>query len=132
MKKPKIKALMVEPQAHPRITALTTSMQALRTAVSAGADEIGDVESKQIGNNVYIIYNRDRVFSNLIPNRRIGDDIIAGVFYVLAVDKNGYPISMTDNQLNTYSKMFWETEYISEREAVAANLEYMFKLATTE
>lgn len=78
-----IKVLMVVPREHPKTTYLTVTMQSLRNAVSIGADEVGDVESKKIGKGVYIIYNYARSLAGLAPNRRVKGDIIAGTFNVV-------------------------------------------------
>ena len=37
---------------------------------------------------VYAIFNKDRFLSGLEPNRQIGDDIISGNIYIVAINED--------------------------------------------
>jgi len=49
----------------------------------------------------------------LEPNRKIGDEIVCGVFYIVAVDDTFKPVSMTDRQMMKYMMRFYEPENYS-------------------
>ena len=43
----------------------------------------------------------------------MGNEIICGVFYIVAVDDEGKPVSMTDKQMMKYMMRFYEPEKYS-------------------
>ena len=52
----------------------------------------------------------------LEPNRRYDDDIICGPFFICAEGEEGEFISLTDEQIEKYSKQFAEIEQFSGQE----------------
>lgn len=122
-----ITVLKIEPGARPCIAFLQPTMQAFNLAVSIGADELGKAEAKQIGHEVYMICNTDRCFAGLDGNRRIGKDILAGVIYVVGVDKNHHPRSLRDEEIARYMSRYWEPEFFSDRELLEANLDTFYQ-----
>ncbi len=122
MSKPKIRVLLIEPMQHPRAHAIEPTMRAFREAVNVGVAHKGKVEAKRLEHGVYAVYNKDRFLSDLVPNRRIGDDIIVGKMFVVAVDKNRMPISVTDEQMKKYALRFWHVESFDEMDVMEANL----------
>lgn len=121
MSKSKIRVLLIEPMEHPKEFFIEPSMQAFRKAVNVGAAHKGKVEAKKLEHSVYAIFNKDRYLTELTPNRQIGDDIIVGTMFVVAVDKNRMPISMTDEQMRKYALRFWHVESFEEMEVMEAN-----------
>lgn len=120
-----VKVLMIEPMKYPTVSYLDSSMQGLRNAVSIDAIDVGNVRAKKINKDVYIIFNSDMFFAGLEGNRRVGNDIIAGIFYVLGVDKSYHPRSLTKEELIQYANLFWEPEIFDDGELVQANLDSM-------
>ena len=59
---------------------------------------------------VCIICNEEGKLLGLEGNRRLGGDIIAGVFYVVGEDKRGNFTSLTQAQMEYYTKRFWLPE----------------------
>ena len=112
MKEKRIKALMVEPGKHPCVVELKNDLDSLQKAVSLGAPEQGLIEFVYIEDNVSILCNEEGKLIGLEPNRRLGEDILCGVFYVVAENNNGDLKSLTQEQQERYSKMFWDSDVI--------------------
>ena len=116
MKEKRIKALMIEPGKHPCVVELTNDLDSLQKAVSIGAPDQGLVEFVYIEDNVSILCNEEGKLIGLEPNRRLGEDILCGVFYVVAENNNGDLKSLTQEQQERYSKMFWNVDTIDKSE----------------
>lgn len=89
MKQKEIRVLMVEPGKHPRVTVLQDDLDSLQKAVSIGADYQGLIEIIRIGNGDCILCNEEGKLIGLDGNRRIGNDIIVGVFYIMSENEEG-------------------------------------------
>ena len=119
----KVKVLKIEPLKHPIPFQLNTSIDGFNRAVSIGTDEICNASSKEIKDDVYILYNRNGYFYNLTPNRKVGKEIITGIFYIIACDENYHPRSLTQSEAKKYSTMFWNPEIYSDTEAIKNSLD---------
>ena len=124
MKQKEIKVLMVAPGEHPKEIVLENNLDALQKAVSIGCDYQGLIEVVSLEKGVCIICNEEGKLLGLEGNRRLGSDIVAGVFYVVGEDKCGNFVSLTEAQMEYYTKRFWEPEQIS-RDGIA-DLIYAF------
>ena len=113
MKQKEIKVLMVAPGEHPREIVLKNDLDALQKAVSIGCDYQGLIEVVSLEKGVCIICNEEGKLLGLEGNRRLGGDILAGIFYVVGEDKCGNFVSLTEAQREHYSKHFWEPERFS-------------------
>ncbi len=118
MKQTEIKVLMVEPMQEPKVVTLKTDLDSLQKAVSIGADYQGLIEIISLGDGTCIICNEEGKLIGLDGNRRIGNDIIAGVFYVVGENNEGELISLTDQQLEFYTKRFFFPEYYTKDDIV--------------
>lgn len=127
VKKEKIKTLVIEPTGHPKVCSIEPTMQAFKKAVGADIMEHGKVEAKKIGKRVFAVFNQDRFLTDLTPNRRIGDDIIVGTMYVVAINKDKRPVSLTKEQIDTYALRFWNTEEFYDIEVMEANMNTMLQ-----
>ena len=105
-----IKVLMVEPGKHPKVTTLKDSLNDLQQAVSIGADYQGLIEIISIGNGDCILCNEEGKLIGLEGNRRLGRDILVGVFYILSEDEDGNLVSLTEEKIKHYTEMFWNPE----------------------
>jgi hypothetical protein len=112
MKEEKIKALMIEPRKRPCVVELGNDLDSLQKAVSIGADYQGLIEFVYLEDNVSVLLNEEGKIIGLEPNRRLGNDILVGVFYVVAEDEEGNLVSLSAEAQNKYSKMFWQYEDI--------------------
>ena len=110
MKWKEIRVLMVEPGKHPRVTVLQDDLDSLQKAVSIGADYQGLIEIISIGNGDCILCNEEGKLIGLDGNRRIGNDIIVGVFYIMSENEEGELVSLSEKKIKFYEKRFWELE----------------------
>ena len=113
MKEEKIKALMIEPRKRPCVVELGNDLDSLQKAVSIGADYQGLIEFVYLEDNVSVLLNEEGKLIGLEPNRRLGNDILVGVFYVVAEDEEGNLVSLTSAQQNKYAKLFWNPDVIA-------------------
>ena len=116
MREKQVKALMIEPNKSPCVVELMTDLDSLQKAVSIGAPEQGLIEFVYLEDNVSLLLNEEGKLIGLEPNRRLGDDILCGVFYVVAENDEGELISLSEAQLEHYSKRFEHIEPIDKAE----------------
>ena len=122
MKKKKIRVLKIEPMDHPSVCYIEPTIKSFKKSVGADLIEYGDIEAKIIAYRVYAVFNKDRFLTSLQPNRQIGDDIIVGTMFIVAVDDKRLPISLTDEQIEIYSSMFYEVEFFDDIDVAEANI----------
>ena len=103
---------MVEPNKHPCVVDLNTDLDSLQKAVSIGSDYQGLIEFVWLEDNVSLLLNEEGKLIGLEPNRRFYDDILCGVFYVVAENDDGELISLTSEQQEHYSKIFYTPDVI--------------------
>ena len=122
MKKKKIRVLKIEPMDHPSVCYIKPTIKSFKEAVGADLIEYGDIEAKIIAYRVYAVFNKDRFLTSLEPNRQIGDDIIVGTMFIVAVDDKRLPVSLTDEQIELYSSMFYDVEFFDDIDVAEANI----------
>lgn len=105
-----IKVVMVEPNKHPIVTTIKTKLENLQEAVG-GLIEIIDIEP-----NICILCNEEGKLIGLEGNRKLGDDILVGTFYVCGSNDEGDLVSLTDSQIDKYIKFFWEPQTFTQGE----------------
>lgn len=105
-----ITVLMVEPGQHPKVTTLEDDLDSLQKAVSIGADYQGLIEIVSLGNGDCIMCNEEGKLIGLEGNRRLGNDILVGVFYIMSENEEGELISLTERKIKRYTELFWEPE----------------------
>ena len=116
MKEKEITVVKVEPMKAPTIATLSNDLDSLQKAVSIGADYQGLIELVYLEDNVSLLLNEEGKLIGLPPNRRLGNDILCGVFYVVSEDKEGNLKSLSPAQQDKYLRMFWEPNFIDEDE----------------
>ena len=116
MKEPMIRVLKVAPGERPEIIVLENELSALQRAVSIGTDYVGLIEIIQISKDVCILCNEEGKLNGLKPNRRIGNDILCGVFYLTGQTKDGDLASLPESAMQVCMKRFAEPEHIEEWE----------------
>lgn len=104
MKENIIRVLKVEPQKPPEVVNLENTLPAMQKAVG-GLIEIIEIES-----NVCILCNEEGKLIGLEPNRRFGNDILVGTFYITGADEKGNLTSLSDQQLQKYAARFAQPE----------------------
>lgn len=115
-----ITVLMVEPGQHPKVTTIKDDLDSLQKAVSIGADYQGLIEIISIGNGDCLLCNEEGKLIGLEGNRRVGNDIIVGVFYIMSEDEEGNLVSLTEQKIKYYTERFWEPETFDRADIEAA------------
>lgn len=116
MKDNVIKVLKVEPKKKPEVCLLKNDLKFLQEAVSIGADHTGLIEIISLDVGVCLLCNEEGKLIGLEPNRRLGNDIICGVFYILGENENGVLKSLSEEDTEYYSNYFKDYEEISQEE----------------
>lgn len=105
-----IKVVIVEPHKNPTITTIKTKLENLQEAVG-GLIEIIDIED-----DVCILCNEEGKLIGLEGNRKLGDDILVGTFFVCGSNNEGELTSLTDSQIEKYIQFFWEPQTFTQQE----------------
>ena len=122
MRERRIRVLKVEPGKHPEVTELDNDLDSLQKAVSIGADSQGLIEILPLEESVCLLCNEEGKLIGLEGNRRVGDDIITGVFYVTGEDAEGNLSSLPTAQIKKYMDTFWSIEQYSQTDVEKALL----------
>lgn len=109
MKEREIKVLMVEPMKHPEVVLLENNLKDLQEAVG------GLIEIINLEEDICLLCNDEGKLIDLPGNRRIGDDIIAGVFYICGSDEENL-CSLANDKLEYYRDLFFEPEEFKQDE----------------
>ena len=112
MKEKEIKVLMVEPGKTPKVTTIKNELESLQDAVSIGAGERGLIEIITISEDACILCNEEGKLIGLEPNRRLGDDILCGVFYVTGNGEEDLA-SLSEENIEAYKKIFEKPDAFS-------------------
>lgn len=119
-----VTALIVPQNQHPQITQLCDDRAFLDLSVSRGTDFMCSAIATSLEKGIAIIYAQEGVLLCLPGNRRVGNRIVAGTFYVVGV-KDDKLRSLTDAEITKYTLQFWEPEIISEDEILGSYLDHI-------
>ena len=95
----KIRVLVIKPNEEPHQVKIPHTLKDMQNVVG------GLVEYVQLEHNVDLICNDEGKLLNLELNRLVGNDIIAGTFFI-AGQLNGETISLSRKQIKKYRKIF--------------------------
>lgn len=95
----KIRVLIVEPNKEPYQARIKKGLEEKQKIVG------GLIEFVELEHNVDLICNEEGKLLNLPLNRQIGNDIIAGTFFI-AGQHYGETISLSRKQIKKYKKIF--------------------------
>lgn len=112
-----IKVLIIEPEKRPYISEIENHFKSMQAVVG------GMFECVVLDKDAHLFCNESGKLIGLPGNRKINDDIIAGTFLICGNDRYGNSISLTDEQINTYSSLFAEPEYYT-NEQVQSDIHY--------
>ena len=104
-----VTSLMVKPGEHPRPAPSSMCRDFLQCAVSIGATFMGKAAIFKLDETAMVIFNPEGLLVGLDGNRRIGNRIVTGTFYVVGYEGHKFR-SLTDIQLAYYAKRFWAPE----------------------
>ena len=92
---------MVKPNETPKTVELKLSIDAFNKVVSVDTGYDCLARCKKLEKGVYLLYADESNALFFAPNRRVGKDIITGVFYVIA-EKDGIPTSLSEYQIEKF------------------------------
>ena len=76
----------------------------------------GDIECVGFGDGCVAVINAEGKINGMQPNRRNGDDIICGPFFICGDTPDGDFISLTEQQIEEYTRRFGEIEQFTGQE----------------
>ena len=106
----KIKILKVEPGKPPCVKEIANDFKASQEEVE------GDIECVGFGDGCVAVINAEGKLNGMQPNRRNGDDIICGPFFICGDTPDGDFISLTEQQIEEYTRRFGEIEQFTGQE----------------
>lgn len=95
-----IKVLKIEPGKMPYEKEMVNDLEGIQAEVE------GMFECVYLDHNCIAVVNEEGKLNGMELNRRIGNDIIAGPFFICGDSDDGEFISLTDEQLDTFSCEF--------------------------
>ena len=117
-----VTALMVIPNTHPCTIELYKDMHFLETAVCLGEHSPFFASTIRLSKDAAILYDEKAPLCLCKGNRKIGNEIIAGVFYIVGV-KNENLTSLSAENIKKYKERFWEPEKYSVEEVADSYFE---------
>ena len=115
----KITVLKVEPHCQPEVVTLQNDLRSLQEAVSVDAPYVGLIEIVNMDAKTCLVMNEEGKLLGLAPNRRLGYDILCGVFYVVGQDEEGNLTSLSPVAIEKYQTVFATPDVIDAEEAKA-------------
>lgn len=103
-----IKVLVVEPNKEPREEMIHNRLKDKQHIVGGLIEYVSIPDDE----NTLIICNEEGKLLGLPPNRQIGNDIIAGTFFIVGDNDTGEDRSLTDEQINHYKDYFGKDSII--------------------
>lgn len=92
--KKSITVLKLSPGKEPVLSYLKPTIEAFRKAISMESCGMGTPCAKEMEHGIYALYNKDGYLWDLDANRRVGDEIICGTFFIVGIDNNYFPRSL--------------------------------------
>ena len=123
-----ITVLKVAPLCEPEVVALNNDLRSLQEAVSIDAPYVGLIEVVGLDEETCILCNEEGKLIGLQPNRRLGYDVLCGVFYVMGQDRQGNFASLPSAAMEKYKQFFARPEIIPAEEAEATMMTMFYAL----
>ena len=95
-----IKVLKIEPGKMPYEKEMVNDLEGIQAEVE------GMFECIYLDNNCIAVVNEEGKLNGMALNRRIGNDIIAGPFFICGDSNDGEFISLTDEQMDVFASEF--------------------------
>ena len=95
-----IKVLKIEPGKMPYEKEMVNELEGIQAEVE------GMFECVYLDNNCIAVVNEEGKLNGMELNRRIGNDIIAGPFFICGDSDDGEFISLTDEQIDVFASEF--------------------------
>ena len=114
-----ITVLKVAPMCAPEVVTIKNDLRSLQEAVSIDAPYVGLVEIVWLDAKTCLVLNEEGKLIGLEPNRRLGDDILCGVFYVMGQDEEENLTPLSPAAIEKYQTIFAAPDVIDAEEAKA-------------
>lgn len=111
-----ITVLKVAPMHAPEVVTLKNDLRSLQEAVSIDAPSVGLIEILDLDTKTALLCNEEGKLLGLQPNRRLGCDVLCGVFYVVGQDGKGNLTSLSEKAMERYKKIFAKPELVDAEE----------------
>ena len=105
-----MRILKVEPGKAPYAKEMEEGLKAIQREVE------GLFQPLSMGDGVILCCNDEGKLNGMQPNRRFGDDIICGPFFLVGDDHAGGFCSLTEEQIQRHTQMFQEPEQFTGQE----------------
>ena len=112
-----VTALKIEPNKSPCTCQVCDNGDYLNHCVSPDSCLVYTAGAIKIDNHIAAVYCRNGHMFCLPGNRRVGDKVICGTFYIVRV-KDGKLRSLTDTDVVKYSLEYWAPESFTDDEIV--------------
>lgn len=106
-----MRILKVEPGKHPYEKEISNNLLSIQQEVGGGL-----FQPVYIGSNIVLCCNEEGKFNGMEPNRRLGNDIVCGPFFLVGDSESGDFVSLTDDQLALGMEAFAEPEQFTGEE----------------
>lgn len=97
-----IKVLKIEPGKEPYEKEIVNDLEGIQSEVQ------GLFECVYLEDNCIAVVNEEGKINGMELNRRIGNDIIAGPFFICSDSEDGEFISLSNEQINQFSNEYKE------------------------
>ena len=108
-----IRILKIEPQKLPYEKVINNDLEGIQGEVE------GLFECIYLDDNCILVCNEEGKLNGMELNRRVGNDIIAGPFFIAGDSCNGEFISLTDEQVEQYTNEFSKIQEFTGEESEA-------------
>lgn len=115
MKENTIIALHLPPHERPKAVQLTNTLEGLQKAVG------GMIEFVYLPDGFMLLLNEEGKLIGLEPNRRYEQDVLVGDVYVVKDDGEGELTSLSEEEIEQFSAMFYEPDEDINEDEVAAS-----------
>ncbi len=105
-----IRILKVAPGQPPEETVIPNTLEASQQIVGGYIEVVG------LDDDCVLVCNEEGKLLGLPGNRRCGEDIITGTFFVTACDEEGDFCSLSDDQMETFRQQFAEIQTFTQKD----------------
>lgn len=109
----RIRILKIEPQKPPYEKEINNDLKGIQDEVE------GLFECVYLDENCILVCNEEGKLNGMELNRRVGNDIIAGPFFIVGDSMDGEFISLTDEQIEQYTNEFGQIQEFTGEEPEA-------------
>lgn len=106
-----MRILKVEPGQVPYEKDIPNTLESIQAEVGGGL-----FQPLYVGEGIVLCCNEEGKLNGMEPNRRLGNDIVCGPFFLVGGSESGNFVSLTDDQLSLGMETFAEPEQFTGEE----------------